>query len=268
MYQTSGSRQVPSYGCLRAQSGDRERAASLTRSIIARQRFRAIFASLVAVLAACGGSVEGEMFIVTQGGDNVRLGGRNLSFIPEREALARARDYFRTRGESPAEAKLRHMRTLPNADVFTSNIARFSRATAQDQERHDAAIQLFRAAPGLSVQQNLMLLDTTWQRYHILLREEPSAARVQEEVLRTVSIAGITTQSDADGKFWVKLPRGRFAVHATASRLVGNSSEDYRWIVWVEVPRHERLLLTNSNLSDTDNPTDALRDLLKARETR
>jgi len=75
--------------------------------------------------------------------------------------------------------------------------------------------------------------------------------------LRKLQSYTATTITDADGKFSVKLPRtGRFAVFATTERIVGESTEHYRWLVWASLDgqKSKTIFLSNQNQMGASDP--------------
>jgi hypothetical protein len=66
------------------------------------------------------------------------------------------------------------------------------------------------------------------------------------------SIAQTTTNSD--GKFVLNLPRGEYALAATASRRVFKDTENYYWLVRVSADKEKQtVILSNVNLTSADS---------------
>jgi len=58
-----------------------------------------------------------------------------------------------------------------------------------------------------------------------------------------------SAKTDSDGKFEIRIPRsGPYFAVASASRLVGGSTEKYYWLVKVDPHREARIMLSNDNL--------------------
>jgi hypothetical protein len=72
--------------------------------------------------------------------------------------------------------------------------------------------------------------------------------------------------TDSEGKFSMKLPAGKYVLFATATRRVFNVTEDYHWLIWVQVDKSGpgRITLSNQNLlgEDTEEAVFRVRDLL------
>jgi hypothetical protein len=65
-----------------------------------------------------------------------------------------------------------------------------------------------------------------------------------------------TAMTNADGKFTITLPKGRFVLAAQSFRRVFDSTENYYWLVWVKSDGRQPppLILSNHNLVPTPWP--------------
>ena len=59
--------------------------------------------------------------------------------------------------------------------------------------------------------------------------------------------AKIKAVTDAEGKFSMVLPKGRYVFVATTQRRVGSTTEDYNWMVWVDTAAANPTQVTLSN---------------------
>ena len=77
--------------------------------------------------------------------------------------------------------------------------------------------------------------------------------------------------TDADGKFSMKLPRGKYAVFATAQRRVFSTTEEYHWLIWVDVTNAatSQVTLSNSNMlgEDTEDAVFKFNELIPSQES-
>jgi hypothetical protein len=62
------------------------------------------------------------------------------------------------------------------------------------------------------------------------------------------------TKTDADGKFTFAVPSGFYVLVAASSRKVGETGEDYRWMVMVAIDADKKVMLANDNLSSSGSP--------------
>lgn len=58
-------------------------------------------------------------------------------------------------------------------------------------------------------------------------------------------------KSDAEGKFVLTLPKGRYVIVANASRKLINTSETYHWLVQIDESTPSNFMLSNDNLLET-----------------
>jgi len=199
-------------------------------------------------------SVSGQVFVVTQGGENVKLGLVSLHFIPEHEARkalpalidAETRRWWSLSGTL---AKTTIDLDLANVDLLAATSAeqRYSEESASSSG-HGPNPALESARKRVRSKQSD--IDTYRSREN-QLRTELEQVAAGMTFVRQVPDGLKTAKSDADGRFTTKLPRGTYLVAATADRLVGTHRELYAWSFWVKVtPKSsdDQLFLSNDNL--------------------
>lgn len=140
-------------------------------------RIFALFA-LLAMLSGCGEKeITGQIFVVTQGKDNIKLALVTVGAIP----LEEFDQYLKVPGHTVT-------RGFGNEDFFIENLP------------------------------------------------QPK----------------FISKTDADGKFALTLPKGKYAITANSSRNIFGSSETYHWLVYVDTSSSNQLLiLSNDNLLET-----------------
>ena len=70
----------------------------------------------------------------------------------------------------------------------------------------------------------------------------------------------VTTQTSSDGKFTIEIPtKGNFAMAANARRTVGDSTENYYWLIKVSLDGAAKraIMLSNNNLT-SEGSSDSL----------
>lgn len=73
-----------------------------------------------------------------------------------------------------------------------------------------------------------------------------------EFLLAGIPSPKFTSKTDADGKFALKLPSGKYVITANTSRDVFGSTETYHWLVTVDTSTiNQLLILSNDNLPGT-----------------
>jgi len=169
---------------------------------------------LVLPLFACAprSELSGQVFIVTKGGQNFKLG------------------LVTVRGISFEKMKPYTIRLEEGADIRQKRIiglkARFDASNDLEEKR-----QLVVESGKLSL---------------IFSNKE----ELGEYLLTDLPPADVTVKTDADGHFTMVLPhRGRFVLAAQASREAGGTTERYYWLIWVSLESaRQDIMLSNDNL--------------------
>jgi len=62
-----------------------------------------------------------------------------------------------------------------------------------------------------------------------------------------------TSKTDADGKFALSVPAGKYVIAANSSRDVGKDTESYFWLVLVDTTSrpNQSVMLSNDNMFET-----------------
>lgn len=201
---------------------------------------------LVLSTAAQGRQVEGAVFIVSKASINYKLGLVTVSAIPEG---AIKRHLSRKATERAAEI----IRLQTEIDRIQGDL---NAALAEEQALYEK-----RLADWSNSQ-----IKTDWakageKRAEIGLRQRRLEATQQslqsaEFVYEGLPQAIASSKTDADGKFAMQLPSGRFGIAAHTSREIGDTKESYYWLVWLTVsPRAaNRILLSNDNMMGQGSP--------------
>lgn len=188
------------------------------------------------------GDLSGDVFIITKGRTNLKLALVTVTAIPE-DAVQR--HLVRKTVQSDEE----FAKAQPEIDAaqreYAALVDEFKRAAA---ERADNA-----KLEELNRQQHLCLA----RKRDALGRQEyfRSAEFFYEGLPRGIASA----KTDPDGRFVMRLPRrGKVAVAAHSFREIGDTAENYFWLVWVDTRRlPTRLLLSNDNMMGEGSPESA-----------
>jgi len=199
------------------------------------------------------GQLEGEVFIVTQGGQNYKLGLVQIALYPM--------DTCRTsldRKKSEANAALQ---------VLKPKIAA---AKAENDQANQAESTAFNAALNSSIQNRNALeaardearerQNATLDAYFELLGQQNSytSDRFYFDALPEPLV---TTQTNSDGRFTLEVPtKGQFVIAATGSRSVGDSTEHYYWLLKISLDgvAKKTIMLSNNNLTSERFPDSLL----------
>jgi hypothetical protein len=274
--------------------------------------FRILLSSaLLIACVSCGGGekqIQGSVFIITQGADNIKLGLVKVSAIPEGEITKFVDDKKAAVGEATTRLRSDADALRPNIEKCQSELADAGRAYDGAKTQIDAlksreeALSLEYNPYGLSdinpyndeVQSpeqiaeiakqrrlgnqltavrkqiansegRLAKLDTARNDAEKRLNDQKAQwTAVQLKMVSFINAAflldgvpegKVKTVTDADGKFNMNLPTGKYALVASSQRRVGTTTEDYSWLVWVDVNSDgaKQITLSNQNMLGEDS---------------
>lgn len=225
-----------------------------------------IFALLF--LSSCKSEAElkGDVFIVTQGAQNVKLGLVEVSAIPEDKITPFIASKKSAR---ESELKLEYDEAKRKFDVAEQA---YNQAESKFEEKKKATLSDYNNAiegRGFSDQNSSDLYFVQIEKDRTKRELDESSAKLNEirgklnsmlapEVYFNGLPSGIAkATTDADGKFSIKLPsNGRFAIAARGQRKIFDKTEEYYWLVWVTMDgsKSNNIMLTNNNLMDAQSP--------------
>jgi hypothetical protein len=164
--------------------------------------------------------VSGEVFIVTQGANNIKLGLVEVVSIPA--------DTF-------------------NADIKARG-AEIRAAIAKNEEVLRDCQKLQK-----EIMDGRILDEATISKLRRDCSNEGTLGRGKNLpglVFTPAPKNAVSTVTNADGKFLLKLPQGgRYAIFAKGQRSVGDKEEKYFWLEIVELKtENQNLILSNNNL--------------------
>jgi hypothetical protein len=209
-------------------------------------------AALILALACLQGcsrprEVAGQVFIVTNGGQNIRLGLVEVRAIPESEIKPfvaqklKAAELQRPALEEAVTEARRHY------EQAKANV----RAAANDYMDADFGERMSALSTRFSRE------DTARDKLTTLNDAEGKLGFISApEFFFTGLPQGVASaRTDADGKFTLTVPRsGKYALAARAQREVFGSTEFYYWLVWVEADGTTKSILSNTNLMVANSP--------------
>lgn len=223
--------------------------------------------SLAFLMVACGskeGQLNGEVFIVTKGGQNVRLGLVEVRLIPEKE--------IKTFVESKqAKAKEEMEKLQPQIAEAKSAVE-----TAERDEKEAKRIKDWRFQESLAAiakgnykeasDRERVASDAYYKRMgETLQKRRAYYTLVQRHVyfasgkyyFEGLPGGAASARTDADGKVTLTLSKkDRYALAAHGTRNIGNTTEEYYWLLWVSLEGKEskRLLVSNDTLFEVRHP--------------
>jgi hypothetical protein len=190
--------------------------------------------------------VSGEIFVVTEGAGNYKLGLVQVSVIPE-------------------EIIKKHLESV-NGYVVQKTAAAQS-GFNEVKQQYDTETQ------------NFANLERGFYNGRNGVAEMEKSADKSEEIGKTLTTAlgklqlelagksffenlplGITTATtNADGKFMLKVPKaGKYAIVAYSQRKVADKTEEYYWMNWLEVNGEPKAIMFSNNNMTKLNPPEAI----------
>jgi hypothetical protein len=194
--------------------------------------------SAQAYQSAPKGTLSGQIFVATKGGENAKLGAVQVLLFA-RDAT----DVLLAGLRSFADAKIQRLQFDIEAAAAAAKQANAQTEQAKASDATIAAKEAINTAQKAS--------DAAIGQFHDLLKKKDfyySAAFY----FRYLGFPVQTVETDAEGKFVLQVPQsGTFAIAAQASRTTGNDTEKYYWLQPISLEGQQQLTqnLSNNNLT-------------------
>lgn len=195
-------------------------------------------------------NISGQVFVVTQGKENIKLALVEVGAIPEKDIT----QYLSTKHSNGLEQQKALMPELESAkkEAVTAS----TEANKAEKEFTSREVKVFtqedvdawknaERTKGIAgakkstykkIKDKYDYFDST--EYYLYLEKLPNPMAI--------------SKTDADGKFTLSLPPGKYAFAATSSRKVFKDTEYYYWLVLVDTSSpNQSLMLSNDNLFET-----------------
>lgn len=211
-------------------------------------------------LVGCGPKevdIQGEIFVVTAGAQNIKLGLVQVDIISEStmvpfitakilsaqqskrelrlivERLKQESDRLRTKYEDHVAT----LKTIMDIQAITGGgytPPSYELMTRMDEEKKEFEAKRFEYETVLLAGKN------TFDKGEYYIEGSPAALQ--------------SSKTNADGNFSLKIKEGRYALVAHSTRDIGGSTEHYCWILWISVKSGEanKIILSNDNLFETN----------------
>lgn len=187
-------------------------------------------------------NISGQVFVVTKGRENIKLALVEVAAIPEKELA----QYIKSQHDRGLEQQKLLMPEL-------ESVEKEARAAAAAAERAEKEFN----KPGLSEKR----ADDYFNSQKIMDQKNSSSRKIKnkfdyfdsaEYYFEKLPAQLVVSKTDADGKFTLPLPAGKYALAAKSSRDAFGKTENYYWLVWVDTssPNHS-LMLSNDNFFET-----------------
>lgn len=199
-------------------------------------------------------TIDGQIFIRTAGGDNVKLSLVKVAIFDSK----------------PIEENLENKRKVaaPLLEYLQPRKERASAAAAAAEAVRKQADDAAQAAVGDA--DFYTILATSSNAGITALETSRDAGRIVGQANYLISamyyFADLpaplnTTKTDADGKFTFKVPNGSYVLVASSSRSAAGDTEWYNWMVKVTVNADVTVMLANDNVSTSGSPDSMVRTL-------
>ena len=211
---------------------------------------------------ALQGALQGQVFIVTKGRENIKLGLTTVNLYSYNDIVA----YLTKRKPEYAALQDRENQLVGAAEAAV-NSAKQSVDNAQ-QKSSNAINAIHRGDPNFDkqIEASNQALDENDQALNAYSSALIDAAGAEEH--RDVALTGgfffenlpnpiATTQTDANGEFSLQIPTdGQYVIGAQAQRDVGGSTEYYYWMIQVSLngAPNKSIMMSNNNLSTAQSP--------------
>lgn len=201
------------------------------------------------------GAVKGEVFIVTQGAQNVRLGLVEIAAFPE--------DVIQKHIE---ERKAHVADEMPDFDKDIKGLDEVIAQTKETIEKLKALSDQKFALNRKTGQGNVGLVERMEDRKSLEpfekilgVYESEKKRRVEAKknwpasrhFFKNLPESKTSTRTSSDGKFSLAVPEdGKFALVAHATRKTLEATEEYYWMIWVSLDGKDskEVILGNHNL--------------------
>jgi hypothetical protein len=191
------------------------------------------------------GRLDGQVFIVTQGGENVKLGLVEVRVLPYDETTA---SIARTRPEAQREIEQLQSQLNAARNAVDSAVAKAKAASAEYVQRaSDAAFNRM-----MATHDDAMSAENAFYSLQDRVRSWNPASTY----FANLPTALTSATTDADGQFSVRIDRnGEFVLAAQDTRLVFGHTEEYYWLVAVSLggSSSKKIFLSNDNLTTSDS---------------
>ena len=199
--------------------------------------------------------VQGQVFIVTKGGNNIKLALVNVAAYKEKDMLAQFDKTWDTEQEVRVQAAARI------EDAKAGRTAAETKSSESSEKRRIANAAFMRNTNNKDLMTEYVVaerIDNTDREAINTARKAVTAARNDlaalsgaRHFIEKLSDPVAASKSDADGNFDLTVPAGAYVLVATGKRLAGGSTELYEWIVRVDAAKPLKVMLSNDNMNDT-----------------
>lgn len=201
------------------------------------------------------GELNGDVFIITKGGENVKLGLVTVQAIPEDKMKE-----FITKKNSESKTEIEKLQLDLNKAIIESENAEKERKSAANEidrrfniknpystrKQHEDFVE----ASEIYVKKLLIALNK--EKELINLKNKQKFYKSAAFYFNGLPEAIASAKTNAEGRFTLSIQRDkRVALAAHATRQVFDNIEEYYWLIWVSLDEKPsgKIILSNDNLT-------------------
>jgi hypothetical protein len=215
---------------------------------------RCLLSALLTILLLSGFSgdkgateVNGQVFIVTQGAGNIKLGLVTVTFLTEEQYKIASHDSSGTYQNAinyynERDSVANNEKNMSLAEKYLNSAKMFEKI--QEVMKKDQSKEI---ASNMEQYNYFKKKSTEYTRFTTDERAERKALTAWIEIRSGRFHDVVSDKTDADGRFKVILKNIKYRVFANATRKVSDSDEEYHWL-FEYTPDGKPLYLSNDNM--------------------
>ena len=235
--------------------------ASVLCSRGCHKTFFLLLMAFILPLSAFGedGTIKGEVFIVTKGAENFRLGLVEILLFPEDviqkhidERKAHITDEMPDFDKDIKRSDESIAKTKDSIEKLKELNEQRRKLYLKSGKDYGVAERMEHRKPIERMEQALVLDESVRKRTLEVKKRWPTSRHFFKNLPETKNL----TRTNSDGKFSLTVAKnGRFALVAHATRKTLESTEEYYWMVWasLEGKDSKEIILGNHNLMSSDS---------------
>jgi len=209
--------------------------------------FIILYIALTITITSCSreSNIDGEIFIVTQGGQSIKLGLVEVMAFPEVDA----QKFIEEKNKKAPDEYLR------DSQEFIKSQKEY--AHRRWIEALEKMGYLLHSDDPPQAMTDAIADARQWQKRYEYINlaefEWPKGGFYYNDLPLNEVVEKATT--NADGKFTLTLPsKGKYLLVAHSQRQIADSKEEYYWLIWVFVTGNSKdhIMLSNNNLFGTN----------------
>ncbi len=202
--------------------------------------------------------VSGQVFVVTKGSQNIKLGLVTVSAFPEKDVVGPKAKTLKIQQELKETALKRIDETRGEVVAAQQNLS----ATERELADVSALWKAVALKTGTEEETNYKAVLVRNEANEHTVEVAQGKVKIQESILAQIGTpkfalmalgeSKYSAKSDADGRFEMDLPPGVYVLSAKATRRLIETSEEYLWLIRVDLVKgNKKVMLSNDNMIGT-----------------